>query len=87
MRTFFSVEQTRALLGGLQHRRHRQRLGRHAGRRHPVLLLLRRAALHRLCGKRDSAEVTFSFLIAAPMVNEIALAMLFGLFSGEWGCT
>ena len=24
--------------------------------------------------------VTFSFLVAAPMVNEIALALLFGLF-------
>lgn len=27
--------------------------------------------------------VTFSFLIAAPMVNEVALALLFGLFGGK----
>jgi hypothetical protein len=27
--------------------------------------------------------VTFSFLIAAPMVNEVALVMLFGLFGWQ----
>lgn len=38
--------------------------------------------------------VTFSFLIAAPMVNEVALALLFGMFGWgkspgciwPWGC-
>jgi len=28
--------------------------------------------------------VTFSFLISAPMVNEIALVLLFGLSDGRW---
>jgi len=27
--------------------------------------------------------VTFSFLIAAPMVNEVALALLFGMFGWQ----
>ena len=27
--------------------------------------------------------VTFSFLIAAPMINEVALVLLFGLFDGR----
>ena len=31
--------------------------------------------------------VTFSFLIAAPVINEVALILLFGCSAGKWQCS
>ena len=46
----------------------------------PVLLLLSGAALHRLCRAGVPMGVTFAFLISSPLVNEVALVLLWGLF-------
>ena len=54
LRSFMSVERTRALLGGKPGGR-RQRDGRGPGRGHPVLLLLGRAGVHRLRRGRGPA--------------------------------
>jgi uncharacterized membrane protein YraQ (UPF0718 family) len=79
IRTFFSVEQTRALLGG-----RRQGVGNAlAAMLGVVTPFCSCSAVPLFIGFVESGVplgVTFSFLIAAPMVNEIALAMLFGLF-------
>ena len=53
IRTFFSPERTRALLGG-KRAGDRQRVGCHAGYRHSVLLLFGRAAVYRFCRERHS---------------------------------
>ena len=82
VRTFFSVEQTRALLGG-------KRVG--IGNGLAAMLgvvtpFCSCSAVPLFIGFVESGiplGVTFSFLIAAPMVNEIALAMLFGLFGWQ----
>ena len=54
--------------------------GRVARRRHAVLLLLGGALFIGFVRAGVPLGVTFSFLIAAPMVNGVALALLFGLF-------
>lgn len=80
--TFVSPERTRALLSG-------RRLG--AGNILAALLgivtpFCSCSAVPLFIGFLQAGVplgVTFSFLIAAPMVNEIALALLFGLFG--WG--
>ena len=82
VRTFFSVERTRALLGG-------KRLG--VGNGLAAMLgvvtpFCSCSAVPLFIGFVESGiplGVTFSFLIATPMVNEIALAMLFGLFGWQ----
>ena len=58
----------------------RQRAGAPSGHFHALLLLLGGAAVHRLCHAGVPLGVTFSFLIAAPMVNEVARVLLCGLF-------
>ena len=82
IRTFFSVEQTRALLGG-----RRQGVGNVlAAMLGVVTPFCSCSAVPLFIGFVESGVplgVTFSFLIAAPMVNEIALAMLFGLFGWQ----
>ncbi len=82
IRTFFSVEQTRALLGG-----RRQGVGNAmAAMLGVVTPFCSCSAVPLFIGFVESGVplgVTFSFLIAAPMVNEIALAMLFGLFGWQ----
>ncbi|MBP7964060.1 MAG: permease [Caldilineaceae bacterium] len=79
VRTFFSVERTRALLGG-----RREGVGNTlAALLGVVTPFCSCSAVPLFIGFVESGiplGVTFSFLISAPMVNEIALAMLFGLF-------
>jgi len=79
IRTFFSPERTRALLGG-----------KRAGIGNVLAALLgivtpfcSCSAVPLFIGFVESGiplGVTFSFLIAAPTINEVALVMLFGLF-------
>jgi uncharacterized membrane protein YraQ (UPF0718 family) len=79
IRSFFSPERTRALLGGK-----RQGLGNVlAAGLGVVTPFCSCSAVPLFIGFVESGiplGVTFSFLIATPMVNEVALAMLFGLF-------
>ncbi len=79
LRSFFTPEQTRRLLGG-------KRLG--SGNVLAALLgiitpFCSCSAVPLFIGFVEAGiplGVTFSFLIAAPMINEIAVVMLFGLF-------
>ena len=79
IRSFFSAERTRALLGGK-----RQGIGNVlAAGLGVVTPFCSCSAVPLFIGFVESGVplgVTFSFLIAAPMVNEVALAMLFGMF-------
>jgi hypothetical protein len=79
IRSFFSPEQTRAFLGGK-----REGLGNvMAAGLGVVTPFCSCSAVPLFIGFVESGiplGVTFSFLIATPMVNEVALAMLFGLF-------
>ncbi len=81
-RTFFSVERTRQLLGGK-----RQGIGNVlAALLGVVTPFCSCSAVPLFIGFVESGiplGVTFSYLIAAPMVNEIALVMLFGLFGWQ----
>ncbi len=82
IRTFFSPEKTRTLLGG-----------KHQGLGNVLAALLGVATPFCSCsavplfiGFVESGiplGVTFSFLIAAPMVNEVALVLLLGLFGWQ----
>jgi uncharacterized membrane protein YraQ (UPF0718 family) len=78
-RSFFSPEQTRALLVG-----RREGLGNIlAASLGVVTPFCSCSAVPLFIGFVESGiplGVTFSFLVAAPMVNEVALAMLFGMF-------
>jgi uncharacterized membrane protein YraQ (UPF0718 family) len=82
VRSFFSPEQTRAALGG-----RREGVGNVLaagfGCADAVLLLFGRAAVHRLCGKRYPAGRHLLIPDCHTVVNEIALAMLFGLFGWQ----
>jgi uncharacterized membrane protein YraQ (UPF0718 family) len=82
IRSFFSPEQTRALLGGK-----RQGIGNVlAAGLGVVTPFCSCSAVPLFIGFVESGiplGVTFSFLIATPMVNEVALAMLFGLFGWQ----
>ncbi|MCL5952312.1 MAG: permease [Chloroflexi bacterium] len=79
VRTFFSAERTRALLGG-------KRVG--VGNVLAALLgivtpFCSCSAVPLFIGFVESGiplGVTFSFLIAAPVINEVALVLLFGMF-------
>jgi uncharacterized membrane protein YraQ (UPF0718 family) len=79
LRTFFSAERTRQLLGG-------KRVGVGnvlAAGLGVVTPFCSCSAVPLFIGFVKAGVplgVTFSFLIAAPMVNEVALAMLFGMF-------
>ncbi|MHC1783802.1 MAG: permease [Anaerolineaceae bacterium] len=79
LRTFFSPERTRALLGGK-----RQGLGNVlAALLGIVTPFCSCSAVPLFIGFVESGiplGVTFSFLIAAPTINEVAIVMLFGLF-------
>jgi len=79
IRSFFSAERTRALLGGK-----RQGIGNVlAAGLGVVTPFCSCSAVPLFIGFVESGiplGVTFSFLIATPVVNEVALAMLFGLF-------
>ena len=82
IRSFFSPEQTRALLGGK-----RQGAGNVMAAGLGILTpFCSCSAVPLFIGFVESGiplGVTFSFLIATPVVNEIALAMLFGLFGWQ----
>ena len=82
IRTFFSPEKTRAVLGGK-----RQGLGNMlAALLGVVTPFCSCSAVPLFIGFVESGiplGVTFSFLIAAPMVNEVALVMLLGLFGWQ----
>jgi uncharacterized membrane protein YraQ (UPF0718 family) len=79
LRTFFSPERTRALLGGK-----RQGIGNvMAAMLGIVTPFCSCSAVPLFIGFVESGiplGVTFSFLIAAPTINEVAVVMLFGLF-------
>ncbi len=79
VRTFFSPERTRALLGGK-----RQGIGNVlAGMLGIVTPFCSCSAVPLFIGFVESGiplGVTFSFLIAAPVINEVALALLFGMY-------
>jgi hypothetical protein len=79
IRTFFSPEQTRALLGGK-----REGVGNVlAALLGIVTPFCSCSAVPLFIGFVESGiplGVTFSFLIAAPTINEVAVVMLFGLF-------
>lgn len=79
LRTFFSVEQTRLLLGG-----RREGLGNIlAALLGIVTPFCSCSAVPLFIGFVESGiplGVTFSFLIAAPTINEVAIVLLFGLF-------
>ena len=82
VRTFFSPERTRALLGGK-----RQGLGNALGAALGIVTpFCSCSAVPLLIGFVESGVplgVTFSFLIAAPTINEVALILLFGLFGWQ----
>ena len=79
VRTFFSPERTRAMLGGK-----RQGVGNIlAAMLGIVTPFCSCSAVPLFIGFVESGiplGVTFSFLIAAPTINEVAVVMLFGLF-------
>jgi uncharacterized protein len=79
VRTFFSPERTRALLGGK-----REGIGNvFAALLGIVTPFCSCSAVPLFIGFVESGiplGVTFSFLIAAPTINEVAVIMLFGLF-------
>jgi uncharacterized protein len=82
IRSFFSPEQTRALLGGK-----REGIGNVlAAGLGVVTPFCSCSAVPLFIGFVESGiplGVTFSFLIAAPVINEIALTMLLGLFGWQ----
>ena len=82
MRSFFSAEQTRAWLGGK-----REGVGNAMAAALGIITpFCSCSAVPLFIGFVESGiplGVTFSFLISAPVVNEIALAMLFGLFGWQ----
>lgn len=82
LRTFFSAERTRQLLGGK-----RTGVGNMlAAGLGVVTPFCSCSAVPLFIGFVQAGVplgVTFSFLIAAPMVNEVALAMLFGMFGWQ----
>lgn len=82
LRSFFSPERTRALLGGK-----REGVGNVFAAGLGVLTpFCSCSAVPLFIGFVESGiplGVTFSFLIAAPMVNEVALVMLFGMFGWQ----
>jgi uncharacterized protein len=82
VRSFFSPEKTRAALGGK-----REGIGNVLAAGLGVLTpFCSCSAVPLFIGFVESGiplGVTFSFLIAAPVVNEIALAMLLGLFGWQ----
>ena len=79
LRSFFSAEQTRAWLGGK-----REGVGNMLAAGLGVITpFCSCSAVPLFIGFVESGiplGVTFSFLISAPVVNEVALVMLFGLF-------
>lgn len=81
-RSFFSPERTRALLGGK-----REGVGNVlAASLGVVTPFCSCSAVPLFIGFVESGiplGVTFSFLIAAPMINEVALVMLFGMFGWQ----
>jgi len=82
VRTFFSPEHTRALLGGK-----RQGIGNVlAAMLGIVTPFCSCSAVPLFIGFVESGiplGVTFSFLIAAPMINEVAVVLLYGLFGWQ----
>ena len=82
MRSFFSAEQTRAWLGGK-----REGVGNAMAAALGIITpFCSCSAVPLFIGFVELGiplGVTFSFLISAPVVNEIALAMLFGLFGWQ----
>lgn len=82
LRSFFSPERTRALLGGK-----REGVGNLLASGLGVLTpFCSCSAVPLFIGFVESGiplGVTFSFLIAAPMVNEVALVMLLGMFGWQ----
>jgi uncharacterized membrane protein YraQ (UPF0718 family) len=85
LRTFFTPERTRAILAGKS-----EAVGNGlAATLGTVTPFCSCSAVPLFLGFLTAGiplGVTFSFLIAAPMVNEVALALLFGLFGWKVAC-
>ncbi len=79
LRSFFSVERTRALLGGRREGAGNA-LAAGLGVVTPFCSCSAVPAFIGFVAAGVPLGVTLSFLIASPMVNEIALVMLFGMF-------
>ena len=79
LRSFMSVERTRSLLGG-----RREGIGNVAAAGLGVITpFCSCSAVPLFIGFVESGlplGVTFSYLVAAPLINEVALVMLFGMF-------
>ncbi|HKI58937.1 MAG TPA: permease [Trueperaceae bacterium] len=82
LRSFFSVERTRALLGGRREGAGNA-MAAALGVVTPFCSCSAVPAFIGFVAAGVPLGVTLSFLIASPMVNEIALVMLFGMFG--WG--
>jgi uncharacterized membrane protein YraQ (UPF0718 family) len=82
LRSFFSAEQTRAWLGGK-----REGVGNMLAATLGIITpFCSCSAVPLFIGFVESGiplGVTFSFLISAPVINEVALVMLFGLFGWQ----
>ena len=79
IRSYFTPERTRRILAG-KRESVRKCACRPARYCNAVLFMFGGAAFYRLSHRSVPLGVTFSFLISAPMVNEIALVLLYGLF-------
>lgn len=82
LRSFFSVERTRALLGGKREGVGNM-LAASLGVVTPFCSCSAVPAFIGFVAAGVPLGVTLSFLIASPLVNEIALVMLFGLFGWQ----
>jgi hypothetical protein len=86
VRTFFSPERTRAMLGG-----RREGLGNAAAAGLGIVTpFCSCSAVPLFIGFVEAGVplgVTFSFLISAPMVNEVAVVLLLGLFGWQTALT
>jgi len=81
IRSWFPPERTKQILS--HEREYVGNVMRRCSASSPFLFLLGGAAVHRLRRVRVPLGVTFSFLIASPMVNEIALILLWGCSAGR----
>ena len=86
VRSFFSPERTRALLAG-QARGHWQRAAASLGIVTPFCSCSAVPLFIGFVSAGVPLGVTFSFLIAAPMVNEVALGLLFALIGWKVALT
>jgi len=85
LRSYMSIERTRALLGGRREGVGNGHWQPGLGRRHPVLAPAAPspAFIGFVAARGCPSGVTMSFLIASPLVNEIAIGLLLSLFGWQ----